>query len=482
MTNKQQTVQTVFIGLLGLGTVGGGVYKTIERNRETIRVRTGHDVQVARILVRDLEKERDCQADCALLTLDAADVLDDARISVCVEVMGGIEPARSLIEQALRSGRHVITANKELMARHGAELLALAAEHDVHLLFEASVAGGIPVIRLLQGYLTANRVSEIQGILNGTCNYILTQMRETGREYEEIVIEAQQLGYAEADPTADVEGFDAASKLAILTNLAYEAHVDVTRIERQGITQLRAADLRLADQLGYAVKLIGAVREAATGVHLSVRPRLLPKHHPLAGVDDVFNAVTIHADVVGELTFIGRGAGELPTASAVTEDLTALLAGADALRRPSWTRTLQLALEDDGTTGGAGLTSGSASVATGGAGLATGGASVAAGSAGDALYLALTAASEAELVPLVDGVEAAFRQAGIRVVERQLAVDGGGRRQAWLLLGAREQGVHAALAQAAQTGNFAANALLLPVEGPVATGVEWDVESYPRAL
>ncbi|KEO85017.1 homoserine dehydrogenase [Tumebacillus flagellatus] len=437
-TEKKGTVR---VGILGLGTVGGGVFKTLHSNRETIRKRTGFEVEVTSILVRDLEKERQFDIDQNLLTLDPQEVLN-AECDILIEVMGGLEPARTVITEALQGGRHVITANKELMAKHGAELLDIAEQSGAHLLFEASVAGGIPVIRMLQGYLTANRVKSISGILNGTCNYILTEMARTGREYADILEDAKALGYAEADPTSDVEGFDAAYKLAILTNLAYEACVDLAQIEREGITRLQAADLELADSLGYSIKLIGSAREAEQGgVQLSVRPRLLPKSHPLANINDVFNAVTIQADVVGELTFSGRGAGEFPTASAVIEDLTALLCGESSIRRPSWKRPVQ--------------------------------GSAAGKNAQQAWYLSYCC-TPADVQKLeVEVVESLLAHGSFLASRGESALKSGVIRQSWLIGGAEESNLLQTLQTLYKTGAEERTAVLLPVDGEIEPGVEW---------
>jgi homoserine dehydrogenase len=440
---------SVRVGILGLGTVGGGVYKTIQNNRETIRKRTGYEVEVTSILVRDLEKERLLDIDPALLTLHPEDVLN-AELDVLIEVMGGLEPANTMIAQALRAGRHVITANKELMAKHGAELLAVAEAHGAHLLFEASVAGGIPVIRMLQGYLTANRVKGISGILNGTCNYILTEMARTGREYADILEDAKALGYAEADPTSDVEGYDAAYKLAILTNLAYDAKVDLAQIEREGITALQAADLQLADRLGYAIKLIGSAREAQGGLQLSVRPRLLPKSHPLANIHDVFNAVTIQADVVGELTFSGRGAGEFPTASAVIEDLTALLTGESAIRRPAWKQSVN---------GGA----------------------LAPNAQAGAWYVSYCCRPEDVQQIEVEWLGAVLTHEAFVAAREEVRLANGLLRQSWLVGGVGEQEARISLQMLYKSGAEATTAVLLPVEGEIEPGVEWKQEvSSPR--
>lgn len=327
----------VKVGLLGLGTVGSGVVKTILQNGSSIQERTGHEIEISRVLVRNPYKKRVVNLPSETIITDPDLILNDPETSVVIEVMGGVEPARGILLKALRAGKHVITANKELLAKHGAELFQAAAESRVQLLFEASVAGGIPVIRFLQGYLTANRVHEISGILNGTSNYILTQMEQTGQSFSDVLRQAQQLGYAEADPSSDVEGYDTAYKLAILTNLAYDVKVPIHDLKFTGISQIELQDIRAARQFGYVIKLLGMSRLTGNGISFHVGPQLLPLSHPLARVNDVLNAVTLSGDVVGDLTFIGKGAGEYPTASAVVEDLTALLRhNGDVLRPSAW--------------------------------------------------------------------------------------------------------------------------------------------------
>ncbi|TCP54734.1 homoserine dehydrogenase [Tumebacillus sp. BK434] len=434
----------VKVGLLGLGTVGGGVYKTLLKNRVTILERTGCAVEVVNVLVRDREKERGFVIDDKVLCLEPQELLGDEQIDIYIEVIGGIHPAKEIIEAALTSKRHVITANKELMAKHGAQLLRLAEQNGVHLLFEASVAGGIPVIHMLQGYLTANRVHEISGILNGTSNYILTEMTKTGRSFPEVLAEAQALGYAEADPTSDVEGYDAAYKLAILTNLAYDACVEVEAIDRQGISAISGHDLLLAERMGYAVKLIGHVQEQDGAVQLSVKPRLLPSAHPLARVGDVFNAVTLRADVVGDLTLIGRGAGELPTASAVIEDLTALLTQGDTIRRPSWKRPLAAAAKRPEQTG--------------------------------CYFLSLTSCPE-QAQELALAVQRAVESAGGLVADYRTAVAADGLHHAWLLGGVTEEQVHRTVEYSSQIVAEPLSTLLLNVEGEIKTGVKWEAEA-----
>ncbi|SFJ58165.1 homoserine dehydrogenase [Thermoflavimicrobium dichotomicum] len=340
--------KTVRVGLLGLGTVGSGVMKVLLHQQALIKERTGYRIEVPHILVRDPKKKRKVKVFPEQLTTDADRIVDDQDISIVIEVMGGVEPARTILLKALRSGKHVITANKELLAKHGSELMKAAQESGVQLLFEASVAGGIPVIRFLQGYLTANRVYEISGILNGTTNYILTKMEQTGQTFAEALAEAQELGYAEADPTDDVEGYDAAYKLAILTNLAFDVEVPVSDIFREGIKEIRPIDLGWAREFGYVIKLLARSRKTERGIELSVGPCLLPLSHPLARVHDVFNAVTVYSDVVGDVTLVGKGAGEYPTASAVIEDLTALLRqSGQVLRTTCWQTSSHRCLETE---------------------------------------------------------------------------------------------------------------------------------------
>lgn len=313
------------IGLLGLGTVGCGVVKSLRTQADTIAMRSGCRPDVTHILVRDLNKPRAVQVDRDLLTTAMQDMIDDPGVEVIIEVIGGVDPAREYITRALLSGKHVITANKELLAKHGEELIAIARTAGVRLLFEASVAGGIPIVRMVEAYLTANRILSIRGILNGTCNYILTQMDERGQTFAEALLDAQQLGYAEADPESDIEGYDAAYKLCILANLAFPVQSPMSAVRRTGISAISPVDLRIAKSLGTSLKLIGQATYSAGRVQLEVGPRFLAQSDSLATVRDVFNAVTLTADVVGDLTFIGRGAGEMPTASAIIEDLMEVL-------------------------------------------------------------------------------------------------------------------------------------------------------------
>lgn len=344
--------RVVRIGLLGLGTVGAGVVKSLKTNHQPIFEKTGCDVQVVRTLVRDPDKERVVRLDREALTTDGLEIVRDPSIHIVIEVIGGIEPARTLIREALRHGKHVISANKELIAKDEGALIAYAEKHGLRLMYEASVGGGIPIVRMVETYLTANRVYAIRGILNGTCNYILTRMEEDGQSFAEALRDAQSLGYAEADPESDVEGFDTAYKLSILANLAFSVPSSVAAIDRFGITKLQSDDLSLAARVGCTIKLIGEARVLEDGTVLqSVTPRMIPRADSLASVRDVFNAVTITADVVGELSFMGRGAGELPTASAIIEDLTEILRSpVPRVRRDQYRHTVSVSVSKSGVT------------------------------------------------------------------------------------------------------------------------------------
>lgn len=308
------------IGLLGFGTVGVGAYRMLHDNRDAIVRKIGREFEVVRIGIRDAAKPR--IADASLLTTELEQVVDDPRVSIVVEVMGGLEPAGPLIERALRNGKHVVTANKELLAKHGAPLINLAAQQGLDLHFEAAVGGGIPLIQPLRHQLSGNDVLKMMGILNGTTNFILTKMAEEGRELEDVLAEAQRLGYAEADPTSDVDGYDAQYKLAILASLAYAKEVPVEGVFREGIRGVSKRDMQFADVLGYRIKLVGVV-EALPGERILARvhPTLLKKDHPLARVDDVYNALWLRGDFVGDVMFTGRGAGAEATGSAIVGDI-----------------------------------------------------------------------------------------------------------------------------------------------------------------
>lgn len=315
--------RTIRIGLLGCGNVGGAFVPLVEQQAATIEARTGLRLEIARVAVRNVARDRGITFADGVLTRDAHDVVNDPDIDVVVEVIGGIEPARELITTALAAGKPVVTGNKELLANVGAELFAAADAAGVDLLFEAAVAGGIPLIRPLRESLRGEPISRVMGILNGTTNYILTKMSEGGADYREALAEAQELGYAERDPTADVEGYDAGAKAAIIATIAFGAQVVAGDVYHEGIGQLTSADIAIAHRLGYAVKLLGiAERDAATGeIAVRVHPALVPVHHPLASVRESFNAVFVEGDAVGSLMFYGRGAGGAPTASAVLGDV-----------------------------------------------------------------------------------------------------------------------------------------------------------------
>lgn len=312
--------EAIGIGLLGFGTVGVGAYRMLADNRDAIVRKIGREFEVVRIGIRDAAKPR--IADASLLTTELEQVVDDPRVSIVVEVMGGLDPAGPLIERALRNGKHVVTANKELLAKHGASLINLAAQQGLDLHFEAAVGGGIPLIQPLRHQLSGNDVLKMMGILNGTTNFILTKMAEEGRELEDVLAEAQRLGYAEADPTSDVDGYDAQYKLAILASLAYAKEVPVEGVFREGIRGVSKRDIQFADVLGYRIKLVGVV-EALPGERILARvhPTLLKKDHPLARVDDVYNALWLRGDFVGDVMFTGRGAGAEATGSAIVGDI-----------------------------------------------------------------------------------------------------------------------------------------------------------------
>ncbi|EJL21643.1 homoserine dehydrogenase [Brevibacillus sp. BC25] len=318
------SAEVVRVGLLGLGTVGGGVIKTIRSQQEKLASRLGKRIEIVKALVRDSEKERAVHIDPALLTTDFEDVLR-SDVDIVVEVMGGVEPTYDYVRALIEKGCHVVTANKELLAKKGTELVDLANQHQVHLAYEASVAGGIPILSVLRQFLRTNDIQGVRGILNGTTNFILTKMETEQLSYQEVLKQAQELGYAEADPRSDVEGFDAMYKLYILAQLVYGESLPLADVVRKGIADLSAGHIRIASELGYRIKLIAQAYQAEKGIRLSVEPTMLSLSHPLAQIHDAFNAVQLSGNIVGDLLFTGRGAGELPTASAVVEDLAYLL-------------------------------------------------------------------------------------------------------------------------------------------------------------
>lgn len=308
------------IALLGMGTVGGGVYEIIEKQKEEMPFKIGAALEVVKVLVRNKAKYAD-RIPAEKLTDVWEEVIGDDSIDIVVEVMGGIEPARTYIKAALEKGKHVVTANKDLMAMHGHELLELAGEHHCDLLFEAAVAGGIPIIRPLKQCLAGNNITEIMGIINGTTNFILTKMKEDGMDFGEALQLATDLGYAEADPTADIEGYDAGRKLAIMASIAFHTPVTFDDVFTEGITKITAKDMRYAKEMGCSIKLLGIAKNTETGIEVKVHPTMIPENHPLAAVNDSFNAVFVHGDAVDDAMFYGRGAGALPTGSAVVGDI-----------------------------------------------------------------------------------------------------------------------------------------------------------------
>lgn len=306
--------------LLGAGTVGSGVYEILQWQREEMPKKLGASVEISKILVRNKQKRREGM-DSTLFTDNWEEIVRDPEIQIVIEVMGGIEPARTYILEALKAGKHVVTANKDLLAEHGKELLDEAELHGCDFMFEASVAGGIPIIRPLKQCLSANHITEIMGIVNGTTNYILTRMTADKMEFSEALELASKLGYAEADPTADVEGYDAGRKVAIMASIAFNSRVTFSDVHMEGITKITSADIAYADELNSVIKLLGVAKNTESGIEAGVYPMLIPKSHPLATVNDSFNAVFVHGDALDDAMFLGKGAGKLPTGSAVAGDI-----------------------------------------------------------------------------------------------------------------------------------------------------------------
>lgn len=306
------------VAVLGYGVVGSGVVEIIRKNSLSISKKAGKQITVKRILdIRDFPDSPDKD----ILTKNADDIFNDPDINVVVETIGGITAAYEFTKRALTQGKHVVTSNKELVATHGPELLKLARENRVNYLFEASVGGGIPIIRPLNRCLAANEIRSIVGILNGTTNYILTQMKKEGKEFDVALKEAQKNGYAEADPTADIEGHDACRKIAILSSIAYDEFVDYKKIYTEGITKITPSDIMYAEKMNSTIKLIAMSEKLNGMIETRVSPVIIENTHPLAGVEDVFNAILVNGDAIGEAMFYGRGAGKLPTASAVVADV-----------------------------------------------------------------------------------------------------------------------------------------------------------------
>jgi len=313
--------QPIYVGIIGFGIVGAGTYQTLCENQASIDRKVGRPVRVKRIADLDWSRPRPVEVPKEVQTTDANAILDDPEISIVVECIGGIRPSREYLLRALRSGKNVVTSNKELIARHGADLFDACATPRVDLMFEGSVGGGIPILRPLKSCLAGNRITRVMGIVNGTTNFILSKMMEEGAEFADALAEAQRLGYAEPDPTNDVEGHDATFKLAILASIAFETRVRVEEIYREGITHLAAVDMEYARQLGCTIKLLAIGTLVDGAVSLRVHPTLLPTTHPLAAVGGPFNAIFVHGSSVGEVMFYGQGAGALPTGSAMVGDI-----------------------------------------------------------------------------------------------------------------------------------------------------------------
>ncbi|SFV66111.1 Homoserine dehydrogenase [hydrothermal vent metagenome] len=315
------------IGILGLGTVGGGLVNILNDNIDEIKNRTAKDIHINQISVRDLSKKRLCNTNDIEITTDSFAVVNNPDNEVIIELIGGTTLAKELVEQAIKNGKHIVTANKALIATYGNELINLAKEYKVQLLFEASVAGGIPILNVLKNSLSANKIEWLVGIINGTGNFILTEMKDKGRQFDDVLSEAQSLGYAEADPTFDIEGIDAAHKLSILSAMSFGTKIDFDNVWTEGISEIEPLDVSLSNELGYTIKHLGIAKNQNGKVEMRVHPTLIPKSRLLANVDGVMNAVVVKGDFVGPTLYYGAGAGSGPTASAVMADVINLLEG-----------------------------------------------------------------------------------------------------------------------------------------------------------
>ncbi|WP_297635733.1 homoserine dehydrogenase [uncultured Clostridium sp.] len=318
-------MKKVKIALLGLGNVGRGVWMILNSNRDEIVKRSGYDIEVAKVLVRDKEKDRGVHINKDLLTTNFNEILEDESIKIVIEVMGGVSPAKDYLIKCIERKKHIVTANKMLIATEGDELFKKADEMGTMFQYEASVAGGIPIIQGINESLTANKVEEMYGIINGTTNYILTKMEVEGLDFNTALKEAQEKGYAEEDPTSDIEGYDAKYKIAILSSLAFGTKVDIENVYREGISNIKPIDMEYAKGFNMVIKLLAIVKDKKGKLELRVHPAMIPKNHPLANVYDSFNAVLIKGNAVGDLMFYGRGAGDLPTGSAVVSDMITIL-------------------------------------------------------------------------------------------------------------------------------------------------------------
>ena len=328
-------MKPIHIGILGVGTVGGGTFTVLKRNSEEIARRAGRKIIVKMIADKDLQKARELAGNEAMITDNAHEVTCSPDIDIVVELIGGQTIAKELILEAIAHGKHVVTANKALLANHGTEIFAMAREKGVIVAFEAAVAGGIPIIKALREGLTANRITWIAGIINGTANFILSEMREKGLSFNDVLGQAQKLGYAEADPTYDIEGIDAAHKITLMSAIAFGIPVQFDKVYTEGITKLTGEDIRYAEELGYRIKLLGITKRVAKGIELRVHPTLIPNKRLIANVEGVMNAVVVKGDAVGATLYYGAGAGAEPTASSVIADLVdvARMQTADPMHR-----------------------------------------------------------------------------------------------------------------------------------------------------
>ena len=328
-------MKPIKVGLMGIGTVGAGTFTVLQRNQEEIRRRAGRAIEIAMVADLDTERAKVIAGPQVQVVNDAFQVVDNPDIDIVIELIGGYGIARELVMKAIANGKHVVTANKALLATHGTEIFRAAQERGVMVAFEAAVAGGIPIIKALREGLTANRIQWIAGIINGTTNFILSEMRDKGLDFDVVLKEAQRLGYAEADPTFDIEGVDAAHKATIMSAIAFGVPVQFDKAHVEGITALQASDIRYAEQLGYRIKLLGIARRAEQGIELRVHPTLIPANRLIANVEGAMNAVLVQGDAVGATLYYGKGAGSEPTASAVIADLVDItrLATADPEHR-----------------------------------------------------------------------------------------------------------------------------------------------------
>jgi len=312
------------VGLIGFGNIGAGVVKLLRENAELIRGKVGTGIVLKRIADRDIIRDRGVVVDPGVLTTDVNDIFDDPEISVVIELVGGYEPAKSFVLKAIEKGKHIVTANKALLALHGEDIYAAAARKNVEVQFEAAVGGGIPVLTAIKGNMAANNFGSVFGIMNGTCNYILTRMTQEGADFSEVLKAAQELGYAEPDPTFDIEGIDTAHKLAILVTLCFGTRIDFNAIHTEGISKISGLDVKFARDLGYRIKLLAIGKMVDGQIEARVHPTMIPLHNPMADVNGVFNAIRLTGDFVGAVMFYGRGAGQDPTASAIVGDLISL--------------------------------------------------------------------------------------------------------------------------------------------------------------